>query len=130
MKNNPEKQSRSDKLSQKEEYQKYLEELCDPNYQGGSWALPENPTPLEKAKYEVCRQVVSYKLDTKISTEEMAQKLQLSKAETEDILYYRIDHFTLDRLVSYATRLFKPLEVKMIVERKRTNKVSSHERTI
>ena len=103
------------------EYQKYLEELEDPNYQGGSWALPENATPLEQAKYGICKQVVSYKLDTKTSTEEMAQKLQLSKAETEDILYYRIDYFTLDRLVSYATRLFKPLEVKMIVERKKDN---------
>ncbi|CAH1755634.1 7371_t:CDS:2 [Entrophospora sp. SA101] len=87
-KNSQEKQSNSGKLSQKQEYQKYLEELEDPNYQGGSWALPENPTPLEKAKYDICKQVVSYKLDTKISTEEIAQKLQLSKAETEDILYY------------------------------------------
>ena len=109
------------------EYQKYLEELEDPNYQGGSWALPENATPLEQAKYEICKQVVSYKLDTKISTEEIAKKLQLSKAETEDILYYRIDYFTLDRLVSYATRLFKPFEVKMIVERKKDN---LHARTV
>src|SRR3954465_5668031 len=112
-KNSQEKQSNSDKLSQKQEYQKYLEELDDPNYQGGSWALPENPTPLEQAKYEICKQVVSYKLDTKISTEKLAQKIQLSKAETEDILYYRIDYFTLDRLVYYATRLFKSFEIKM-----------------
>ena len=112
---------------EKTEYKKYLEEICDPNYQGGSWALPENATPLEQAKYDICKQVVSYKLDSKISTEEMAQKLQLSKAETEDILYYRIDYFTLDRLVAYATRLFKPFEVKMIVERKKDN---LHVRTV
>src|SRR3954468_155954 len=106
---------------EKQEYQKYLEELNDPNYSGGSWALPENPTPLEQAKYEICKQVVSYKLDTKISTEKLAQKIQLSKAETEDILYYRIDYFTLDRLVYYATRLFKPLEIKMVISpRERT----------
>ena len=112
------------------EYKKYLEELEDPNYQGGSWALPENATPLEQAKHDICQKVVSYKLDTKISTEEMAQKLQLSQAETEDILYYRIDHFTLDRLVAYATCLFKPLEVKMIVGRKKADKIFPHERTI
>lgn len=112
------------------EYKKYLEELSDPNYSGGSWFLPENATPLEQAKYEICKQVVSYKLDTKISTEKMAQKIQLSKAETEDILYYRIDYFTLDRLVAYATRLFKLLEIKMVVESKKPDKVSSRERTI
>ena len=117
------------KKTDKSEYQEYLEELCDPNYQGGSWALPENPTPLEQAKYDICRQFVSHKLDTKISTEEMAQKIQLSKAETEDILYYRIDYFTLDRLVDYAGRLFKPLAVKMIVEGRKNDK-TQHERRV
>ena len=112
MKNNQENQ----------EYKKYLEELNDPNYQGGSWSLPENPTPLEQAKYEICRQIVSYKLDTKISTEELAQKIQLSKAETEDILYYRIDYFTLDRLVFYASKLFSPLKVRMAIEVKKISK--------
>src|SRR4051812_47118940 len=121
--------NKSSKTLEKQEYKKYLEELCDPNYSGGSWALPENPTPLEQAKYEICKQVVSYKLDTKISTEKLAQKIQLSKAETEDILYYRIDYFTLDRLVIYATRLFKPLEIKMIVEGKKIGK-TQHAQTI
>jgi hypothetical protein len=36
------------------QYQKYLEALCDPNYQGDSWFLPENATPLEQAKYKIC----------------------------------------------------------------------------
>ncbi|RHZ35855.1 hypothetical protein [endosymbiont GvMRE of Glomus versiforme] len=111
----------------KTEYQKYLEELCDPNYSGGSWVLPENPTPLEQAKHDICRQFVSYQLDTKASTAEIAQKIQLSKAETEDILYYRIDYFTLDRLVAYATHL--PLEIKMVVQKK-ADKTSPHERTV
>ena len=53
MKNKQKKQSGSSKLFQKTEYQKYLEELCDPNYQRGSWALSENATPLEQAKYEI-----------------------------------------------------------------------------
>ena len=65
---------------------------------------------------------VSYKLDTKISTEQMAQKLQLSKAETEDILYYRIDYFTLDRLMEYTNKLFSPCEVKISIESKKLEK--------
>ncbi|CAG8483789.1 27586_t:CDS:2 [Racocetra persica] len=108
-------------LEKAQEYKKYLEELEDPNYQGGSWSLPQNPTPLEQAKYEICKQVVSYKLDTELSTEAVAKKIQLSKAETEDILYYRIDYFTLDRLVFYASRLFQPLRVKMVMTTERTD---------
>ena len=40
------------KLTSKEQFKKYLERIEDPNYQGGSWALPENATPLEKSKHE------------------------------------------------------------------------------
>jgi len=112
-----------------QEYKKYLEELEDPNYQGGSWALPENPTPLEQAKYEICKKVVSYKRNSKLTTEEIAQKIQLSKAETEDILYYRIDYFTLDRLMDYTNKLFSPCEVKITIEKRATNK-TPHVRTV
>ena len=108
-------------LSQKDkqEYQKYLEELCDPNYQGGSWSLPENATPLEVAKYEICKQVIRYKRNKNLTTEKLSQKFQLSKAETEDILYYRIDHFTLDRLMSYINSLISPKQIKIMVEEKK-----------
>jgi len=113
----------------KQEYQKYLEELEDPNYQGGSWTLPENPTPLEVTKYEICKMVVSHKQDKKLTTQKIAQKIQLSQAETEDILYYRIDHFTLDRLMDYASRLFNPLQVKMTLTSKKLSK-SAYARTV
>src|SRR5256885_17196699 len=90
---------------EKEEFKKYLERVEDPNYQGGSWALPENPTTSERTKYEICEKVIKYKRNKKITTEKLAHQIQLSKAETEDILYCRIDHLTLDRLLSYTDKL-------------------------
>jgi|SRR5438552_16574136 len=114
---------------QKTEYQKYLEELNDPNYSGGSWALPENPTPLEQAKYEVCQKVIRYKRNNELSTEKLAQKIQLSKAETEDILYCRIDYFTLDRLMDYTNKLFSPCEVKITIEKKEFDE-TTHARVV
>jgi len=113
----------------KTEYQKYLEELNDPNYSGGSWVLPENPTPLEQAKYEVCQKVIRYKRNNKLTTEKLAQKIQLSQAETEDILYCRIDYFTLDRLMDYTNKLFSPCEVKITIEKKELGK-TIHARVI
>src|SRR6185503_8310785 len=127
MKINQEKQSHSKELSQKEEYKKYLEELEDPNYQGGSWALPENATPLEQFKYEICQKVIRYKRNNKLTTEEIAKKIQLTKPETEDILYYRLDYFTLDRLMECTNKLFSPREVKITIEPKKTEK---HARTV
>ncbi|CAI2178341.1 3485_t:CDS:2, partial [Funneliformis geosporum] len=108
----------------KAQFKKYLERIEDPNYQGGSWALPENPTTSEKTKYELCEKVIKYKRNHKFTTEKLAQKMQLSKAETEDILYCRIDYLTLDRLLSYTDKLFAPAQVEIIIKelkpRKRT----------
>ena len=106
--------------------EKILEELEDPNYQGGSWALSPNATPLEKSKYAVCEKVVSHKQDNNLTIEDIAKKVELSKAEVEDILHYHLDYFTLDRLVMYASKLLSPKqEIKVIVE-ERKKKASVH----
>ena len=98
------------------EFKKFLERIEDPNYQGGSWALPENATTTEKIKYDICEKVIKYKREKKLTTEKLAQKISLSLAETEDILYCRIDYLTLDRLLSYTDKLFAPSHLKVIIE--------------
>lgn len=95
----------------------------------GSWSLPpENPTPSEKAKYELCRQMVAYKQDNNLSTEKIAERINLTNSETQDILFYHIDYFTLDRLITYAGHLFSTSEVKVIIEPKKDN--NPHARTV
>ncbi|CAI2162406.1 10692_t:CDS:2, partial [Funneliformis geosporum] len=102
------------KQSEEKELEKYLQELEDPNYQGlVSQGLPEDPTPLEQAKYEICQNIIRYKRVNNLSTEKLAKQIHLTSGETEEILYCYIDNFTLDRLVNYASQIFKPLEVKI-----------------
>jgi hypothetical protein len=110
---------------EKEEFKKYLERIEDPNYQGGSWALPENPTTSEKTKYEVCEKVIRYKRNNKFTTEKLAQKMKLSKAEVEDILYCRIDYLTLDRLLSYTDKLFAPSQLEIVIKEPKLRKRSA-----
>ena len=116
--------------SQKEKpFKEVLAEIESPQDWGnGSWSLPENATALEKAKYELCRQIVAYKQDNKLSTKKIAEKINLTNYETQDILLYHIDYFTLDRLITSAGRLFSTSEVKVIVEPKKDNRL--HARTV
>jgi hypothetical protein len=116
------KKSRGKVNEKEKEFERYLERVEDPNYQGGSWALPENPTLLEKTKYEVCQKILTYHLDKDLTTEETAKKMKLSKAETEDILHCRLDYFTLDRLTTHAGYLFSPAQTKITVELKPEHK--------
>lgn len=99
-----------------QEFKKYLNQLASPNYQGGSWMLPENPTPLEKSKHEICREILLYQQESKLSDEELANRMELTLAEIEEILHYRIAFFTLDRLITYASKLFRsePLTIGII----------------
>ena len=101
---------------EKQEFKEYLEKIEDQNYKGGSEHLSVNATTVEKTKYEICEQIVKYKRNKKFTTEKLAQQIQLSKAETEDILFCRIDYFTLDRLLSYTEKLFTPSQIKITIE--------------
>jgi predicted XRE-type DNA-binding protein len=105
------------KDQKKKDFKKYLEELDDPkNNQEVNYDLPENPTPLQVAKFEICQEILGYKLTNNLSREQVADKMDLSKAETEDILFCCIEKFTLDRLVEYASRLLNPIQVRVILE--------------
>src|SRR3954451_20098195 len=102
------------------EFEQVLQELENPNYVGeGFWSLSENPTALEKTKYDICQKILAYQQKHKLTDKEIAQRINLTSGETEDILFCRIDYFTLDRLITYANELFEPLEMKITKAKER-----------
>src|SRR3954469_22805840 len=90
-----------------------LAKMKHPNYDGGSFALSPQASSLEKAKYEICRNIIRYKREHDLTQEEIAERIQLGFAETKRILRYRINEFTLDRLITYTDNLHIPLEIKI-----------------
>ena len=108
-KKNPKEQS---------DFQKYLEQIENPNYHGAdaSWGLPKNANSLDRTKYELCESMLIYQQDNNLSDEEIAKKINLTTGEVKDILYCHIDYFTLDRLISYAERLFVESKIKLVIE--------------
>jgi len=113
----------SQKASKKDqEFEQTLQELESPSYAGeGFWSLPENPTALERSKYDVCQKILAYQQKHKLTDKEIAQRINLTRGEAEDILFCRIDYFTLDRLITYANELFEPLEIKITKAQERNN---------
>jgi len=87
------------------EFEKYLNQLSDPNYQGGSWALPENASVEDKFKYEICREILLYQRKNQKTDEELAQKIELTLTETQDILYYRITKLRTTQLITCTNKL-------------------------
>src|SRR5256885_1285236 len=99
--------------TEKQKFKEFLKEIEDPkNNREVNYDLPENPTSLQVAKFEICQEILGYKLKNNLTREQIAAKIDLSKAETEDILFCCIEKFTLDRLVEYASKLLGPYSGK------------------
>ena len=108
--------------AEKQKFKEFLKKVEDPNYQREiNRALPLNANSLQIAKYKLCKRMLVYQQENKLSDEEIAKKIKLSVAEVEDILFCEIEKFTLDRLVEYAERLFSSTEIKLTVEPKKDN---------
>jgi len=115
---------KNQKLNHTEE-EKLLTELTNPNYPYANVALPKDATPLERSKYSLCKKILAYEQDNGLSTEKLAQLINLTLPETEDILFARINKFTLDRLIFYASNLFSPFELGIIKAEPRERNISA-----
>ncbi|CAG8731545.1 4166_t:CDS:1 [Racocetra fulgida] len=91
----------------------------------GNFLLPADATPLEKIKYELCQKILTYKQDNNLTAEELAERISLSPPETKEILLSHIHKFTLDRLLTYASKLFSPFQVGIITAEPRYEKIAS-----
>jgi len=71
----------------------------------GTKALPKNASPLEKFRFELQQKFVIYKLKTKCTQKEMADKLEIDEAKISKILNHRIDEFSTDRLITLYQKI-------------------------
>jgi hypothetical protein len=75
--------------------------------------LSANATPLEKAKYKLCKSILGYKQDNDLTTKDIAKQLGLTITKTEKILYSHIDELVFEELVSYANCLHVPCQLRI-----------------
>ncbi|CAG8757246.1 9762_t:CDS:1, partial [Cetraspora pellucida] len=102
---------------ERQEFEKVLQELEDPKNIGqGSWALPRNATPLQKAKYKLCRQLLAYQMENKLTDREMRERTNLSQDKLEDILFYRLGKVNSEVLIEAVSRVYAPCEIEVIIK--------------
>lgn len=67
----------------------------------------KNASAVDRIKYDLCREFVDYVISNNISQVELAQKLDVDKARVNKIVKYRIEFFTIDKLLSLLN-IIKP----------------------
>jgi len=75
--------------------------------------LPRNASKAEKLKYALCQKFVVYLLEHEISQAELARNLNMDTARLNEIVKYKIDLFTVDKLIEFAQRLDPNLEINV-----------------
>lgn len=112
----------------KEEIGTILKRIRQPDYQRINKGLTLDATPIEKAKYEVCQNILRYRRENNLTEKELAQKTGIKPKKSNALLFCHIEEFTLDELVLYASELFSPFQIGIIEaknkESLRKNKVS------
>lgn len=79
----------------------------------GTLALPENPTALEKFRWDICQKFIKYKLAHNCSQKEMAKLIGIDESKMSKILHHRIEDFSTDRLISLYEKLDPHVKLKV-----------------
>lgn len=75
--------------------------------------LPKNASKADRLKYELCEKFVIYLTRHKISQAQLARKLKVDPARINEIVKYRIDLYTVDKLMDLAERLDLDFDVRV-----------------
>ncbi len=87
--------------------------LSDPKVLGSS-LLPENASQIDQMKFKACEAIIKFRRAKNLKQKELAARLGIDESRMSEILHYKIDGFTLDRLVGYAQELYPNLKLDLI----------------
>ncbi len=70
-----------------------------------SYTLPRNAPKADVLKFKLCEKFVKYILEKKISQAQLARQLHVDPSRINEIVKYRTDLFTVDKLMELAEKL-------------------------
>ena len=75
--------------------------------------LPKNASKADRLKYGLCEKFVIYLADHKMNQAQLARKLKIDPSRINEIVKYRIDLYTVDKLLDLAEKLNLELDIKV-----------------
>lgn len=79
----------------------------------GSSLLPDNASQIDKLKFKSCEMIIRYRQATALKQKDLALKLKIDESRMSEILHYKIEKFTLERLIGYVTVLYPQLKIEL-----------------
>jgi len=76
--------------------------------------LPKNASSVDKLKFSLCKEFVVYLRVHNVSQAELAKLLEIDQARVSEIVKYKIELFTVDRLLSLVEKLNPNVNVTIV----------------
>ena len=76
----------------------------------GTKPLTKNASPIDRLKYELCQLIVIYLHDHRMTQAEFADKFGIDRSRLNEVVHYRFDKFSVEKLFSYAQEIHPKLE--------------------
>ena len=76
----------------------------------GTRPLPKNAGPIARFKFELCKLIVIYLHDNRMTQAEFAEKYNIDPARLSEIVHYRFDKFSIEKLFSYVQEIYPDVE--------------------
>lgn len=80
----------------------------------GSTVIPKDAPESDKIKYKLCAKILEYKIANNLSQRELAEKIGLDEPEASRVLHYKIERYSIERLLSYAVIIYPKLTVEVL----------------
>jgi predicted XRE-type DNA-binding protein len=69
---------------------------------------------VERAKYKLCQLIAKYHGEHELTQRQLAKNLDIDEARISEILRGRITSFTVERLMSYAQKLYPHVKIQIL----------------
>ena len=97
-------------LPPRKQIEEVLARITDDDY---SMVLPEGASIVDKTKYELCKKFVKHLRVSGVSQADLARTLDIDRSRINWISKYRIEHFTIDKLLELWTKIDPKCELKV-----------------
>lgn len=79
----------------------------------GSAVIPAEADPVERIKQGLCEVVVRYCQEHDLSQRDLAKILEVSESRVSEMVHYRIEKLTIDRLVKHLAKLKRTVKLQV-----------------
>src|SRR6266516_169012 len=100
-------------LPSEAEIERITKYFSDPNCKEINQGLMPNASELDKTKYNICQSISRYKRINNLTPAELARRIGINQAKTDDILFGRISELSFEELASYTQKLNGHMKLKI-----------------